>query len=634
MVRKLLELAPLVVFAFGALTFSILTVFYWGERRRKPGGPTAFPAFTLVCAAAFLNNLLFQVISLGGAGESLTAGVILVRNLTAGLLPALMLHLVFEIERSGLPGRRPWRAALIAFYGGAAVSTLARGLNEAGLVSTPGSDALYHAPAVTLAVAGGAGLLLQALSRRPCPVSERAHRRWVRALLVLMLLSAAANLGGVGILLGQMPDYLLLAFFCVSLYYRERLVFFDLLVKRGAFLGVGLVILTLWVAVDGRFLFGPSSDWSPGIYAVGLLLFWLAAPWVYAQVARVVDRVWLRRPYSAAEAERQFIRGVQPGATEDELRARAASSLSDIFQAPAEVRFDRSALPHPSGSEDTGLTADLERNGARLGTILLTARPNGVPFLSDDRRLLQSLAGTLSLVLENVRFRVERHRQEEREQQLRWLASRAELKALRAQINPHFLFNALSVIAGLLHYQPELADETIERLAQVFRYTLRKSENEWAPLAEEVEFVSAYLGIEQARFGERLQVKLEVDPAAARILIPAMSIQPLVENAIRHGVSAMEGRGTVELRATLDRACLSVEVRDNGPGFPPGFCLEEAGDGHGLRNVAERLRGYYGDAARLSWESGRSGTRVVLTLPQSAVSGFTGGDARDTGSDC
>ena len=235
---------------------------------------------------------------------------------------------------------------------------------------------------------------------------------------------------------------------------------------------------------------------------------------------------------------------------------------------------------------------------------------NGGVFMSDDRRLLQSLAGALGVVLENVRFR-------EREQHLRWLASRAELKALRAQINPHFLFNALSVIAGLVHYQPELADETIEQLAQVFRYTLRKSENEWAPLADEVEFVSAYLRVEQARFGERLRFQCDVDPRAARLLIPAMCIQPLIENAIKHGVSGMEGRGAVGLRAGVQDGVLLIEVSDNGPGFPPGFSLEGPGDGVGLRNVAERLRGYYGETARLSWESGLSGTRVVLTLPQS-----------------
>jgi hypothetical protein len=118
-----------------------------------------------------------------------------------------------------------------------------------------------------------------------------------------------------------------------------------------------------------------------------------------------------------------------------------------------------------------------------------------------------------------------------------------------AQINPHFLFNALNAIAGLIPDQPQLADETVEQLAQVFRYTLRKSEKEWARLDEEVEFAAAYLRVEQARFGERLRVEFQVDPSTDTIQVPAMSIQPLIENAVKHGVSAVEGRGTVGLRA-------------------------------------------------------------------------------------
>ena len=623
MAYTLHDVAPVVIFAFGALTFSTLAAFYWGERRRRGRArrPTVFPAFTVVCAAAFLTNLLLQIPLAPIATSAATIAFILIRDLTAGLLPPLMLHVVVEIESRDLRGRRYWRWVLVTLYSGGIASTLSRGLNETGLFAPDWSDWVYQAPAALLAAASAAGLLVQIFSRRTLTAGERAHRRWTRAVLVLMLIAAVASLSGFGALVGQTPDYLLLVFLSVSLYYRERLVFFDLLVKRGVFVGVGLVILLVCLAAGSRFLFRSPTDWSPWIYAAGLLPLWLAAPWVYGGVARAIDRAWLRRPYSPAEAERQFIRGIQTATTEEELQSSAASSLSAIFQAPAEVRFDRAEAQDHSDVEEDSLAAELAQHGARLGSVRLAARPSGIPFLSDDRRLLESLAGTLGVVLENVRFRVDRRRQEEREQQLRWLASRAELKALRAQINPHFLFNALSVIAGLLHYQPELADETIEQLAQVFRYTLRKSENEWAPLAEEVDFVSAYLRIERARFGDRLQLEIAVDPVTARIPIPAMSIQPLVENAIRHGVSAVDGPAIVGLRTALDGDSLSIEVFDNGPGFPPDFSLEGSGEGHGLRNVAERLRGYHGDAAGLSWESGANGTRVILRLPHSAVSG-------------
>ncbi|MGO9615963.1 MAG: sensor histidine kinase [Bryobacteraceae bacterium] len=620
----MLEVTSLAIFAFGALTFSTLALFYWGERHRGKRRPqTALPAFTLVCAVAFLSNLLYQTSIPQSAGPWLSVALQTIRSLALGLLPPLIFHLVLESGGNGLPAGRGWRWLLAAFYAASVAAALARVLQGSGLLNQPWSDNLYRAPAVALAAAAGMGLLFQVFSRHRLHQAHLAHGRWIRVLLVLMLVCATASLSDAGAWVDQIPDYLLLAFFCVSLYYRERLVFFDVLMKRGVFLALGLAALTAAIVAATRSLVRLPDGATPWLY--GFIFFWLAGPWVYTQVARAIDRLWLRRPYSAVEAERQFIRDVQRAATEEELRARAGASLAAIFQAPAQIGFTGATAPH-SGQEEEALCAEIEHAAACHGFILLAPRTDGIPFLSDDRRLLQSLAGTLGMVLENVRFRADRRRQEEREHQLRLLASRAELKALRAQINPHFLFNSLSVIAGLMQYQPDLADETIERLAQVFRYTLRKSENEWAPLGEEIEFITAYLRIEQARFGEHLQVELDVDPAAARIRIPAMSIQPLIENAIKHGVSAREGRGTVGLRAALENGRLSVEVFDTGPGFPPGFSLQVPGEGHGLRNVAERLRGYYGDSARLSWESGGDRTRVVLTLPQSAVAGVASGE--------
>jgi signal transduction histidine kinase len=631
---SLFNSVALVVYTFGAFTFCVFSVFYWGQyRRRRPSrNRSVFPLFTLVCGIAFLNNLLYQAGILHGAGP------VLVRNLAAGLAPPLMLHLIFEAESRGLSSPRLWQRIVAGFYAAGMVSALARGLHEAGWLLSPAGDALDGAPAVLLAVAAALGIWLQAASRQPARPGARAHRRRIFAVLLLILVCAAADFAGLGGYVGQLPDYLLLAFFCLSLYYRERLVFVDLLVKRGIFLVAGMAILVPSLAAGALFLPAPSAE---RLYAVTLLVlvFWLLGPWVYSGVARIVDRKWLGRPYSALEAERQFIREIQLPSGEEELRACAARSLGAIFQTTAEVCFGPPDVPAAAAgdsgrdSEDDSLSAGLGQDSVPLGRITLAGRPTGVPFLSDDRRLLQSLAGALTLALDNVRFRAARRLQEEREQQLRWLASRAELKALRAQINPHFLFNTLSVIAGLIRCQPELADETIERLAQVFRYTLRKSENEWASLGEEVDFVAAYLGIEQTRFGERLNVQFEVDPGAARIPIPAMSVQPLVENAIKHGLSAMEGPGMIRLRAGLDGEFLTVEVFDNGPGFPPGFSLEKCGDSHGLRNVAQRLRGYYGDSARLSWENVGSGTRVVLTIPRAGAAARQVEEASDPRSD-
>jgi two-component sensor histidine kinase len=505
----------------------------------------------------------------------------------------------------------------MAFFAGAAAPIL-EGLNETGLLQPAWAGLFYRAPAVLLAAACGAGLALQALARGRSNSRELAYRRSTVVLMILFMACAGVSLSGFGAALSSLPDYLLLIFFGVTLYYRERLVFFDALVKGGVFLATGLAIVTLWVSI---------ADRSPAMLTAGFLLCWLTAPWAYRRIEAVIDRVWLRRAWPPAEAERRFAAAVQAAASENELREQAAGSLQAIFRAPAEVSFDPAASCGADHSAGEDLIADLRREGVRLGHVRLGARMDGIPYLSGDRRLLESLARSLEVVLENIRLLSERQRHREQERELRWLAGRAELRALRAQINPHFLFNALSVIGGLLRYQPELADETIERLAQVFRYTLRKSESEWVPLGEEVEFVTAYLRIEQARFGERLRLELDVDPAAERCQIPAMTIQPLVENAIKHGISVVEGSGKVGLRIsgmhsagpskTPPEPALLVEVLDSGPGFPQGFSLETLRDGHGLRNVAERLRGYYGDRAQLSWQNGPC-TRVAFTIPCAA----------------
>lgn len=570
----------LAIVTLGALAFSVLTLHYWraGLSRRDP----IFAAFTLVCAAAFLINVLVRMEP--GWETPLAAAL----DLTTGLVPPLLLHLV----------SRNQRRVVLAFYGLSAAVAMALILDDVSLVSMPFRD---QAPAIMLAAAGGLGLLF--LGR-----GDRRLRLWYRILLGLTLVVPLAGLVSPSSITTLAPDYLLLAFFLVTLYYRERLIFFDLLIKRGVFFCFAVAALALLL----------SAAHTPDRLTILLMLapLWLLAPWADSALGRLVDRLFLRRRYSPAEAEALVVRELQMAGTEDDLRRRAEHSLSDVFGCVVEVRFE-----WPAGkAREEDLVSAIEG----VGQVILKPRASGIPYMTDDRRLLDSLTRTLGVVLENVRFRQQQARQLEREQQLRLLASRAELKALRAQINPHFLFNALNAIASFLPSRPDLADDAIAQLAQVFRYTLRKSEREWARLDEEAEFATAYLRLEQARFAERLEVELAVDPKANQVSVPAMCVQPLIENAIRHGTSMVEGRGFVGLRISVNGSMASIEVRDNGPGFPPGFSLAESA-GHGLRNVAERLKGYYGDSAQLHWESGRSSTRVLLQVPREpAIAGDMG----------
>ena len=180
--------------------------------------------------------------------------------------------------------------------------------------------------------------------------------------------------------------------------------------------------------------------------------------------------------------------------------------------------------------------------------------------------MLRSLGGVFGFMLENIRLQHKRVEQEQVAQELRLQSSKSELKALRAQINPHFLFNALNAIASLIHTDPGRADEAVEQLAEVFRYTLRRSDSEWAPLDQELTFARAYLDVEQARFGQRLTCTIDSDHQAPAPLIPSMLLQTLLENAVKHGVSQARGPGRIDVivRTTSDQ--VTIEVRNTGPG--------------------------------------------------------------------
>ena len=552
----------LAAFAFGALAFCVLACAYWLHKPRLADPPVA--AFTTAAGVAFAANL---ALVFGAPG---LAAILLVRALAAGLLVPIALHLV-------LGGS--WSRLLGALYLIALIVAGARGLNDTGILPNAITE-ITPLPALLLAASSAAGLFHALRSPRT------AQRRWNIALLAALALTAVLDIALPGITEG-LPDYLLVALFCSTLCYRHRLLFFDFLVKQAAWLAIGGALLSTVFIVAG---------WTPWTRAWLLTPLWLAAPPLFSRLNRMIDRSWLGRRCSAAEAEHMFLREVLAATGESDLRERSTRVLGEIFRAPA--AFD--------GSGDS-LRAQLP-----AGDIVSVAmRPDGVPHLGDDHRLFHALSSILGVVLENTRYR-------EREQELRLLAGRAELKALRAQINPHFLFNALNSIAGLIPDHPELADRTLEQLASVFRYTLRTSNAEWLPLSDEIEFLTAYLEVEQARFGDRLEVDLQVAPAAAACTIPAMCIQPLVENAIRHGASKLEAAGRVRLRVSHEEHVLNIEVADNGPGFPDGFTIDAADPAHGLGNVAQRLRGHFGSAAAISIV--RDGeTRVRLTLPGERV---------------
>lgn len=193
--------------------------------------------------------------------------------------------------------------------------------------------------------------------------------------------------------------------------------------------------------------------------------------------------------------------------------------------------------------------------------------------------------------------------------------ARAELRALRAQVNPHFLFNTLNTIAALIHENPAAAEDVTTRLADVFRHALSASAREHTRLGEELEFLQSWLEIERVRFGPRLRVETHVEPGLDDILVPGLLFQPLVENAVRYAVAPREEGGTITIRVARDAEgrTFTTTIADDGPGFVPGGRAQ--GNGVGLESVRERLRlGGEGHAFALETAPGQ-GTRVRVTLP-------------------
>jgi two-component system LytT family sensor kinase len=192
--------------------------------------------------------------------------------------------------------------------------------------------------------------------------------------------------------------------------------------------------------------------------------------------------------------------------------------------------------------------------------------------------------------------------------------SQANLQALKMQLQPHFLFNTLNSISSLVHENPKAADDMIGSLSQFLRTTLEVSTQNEVPLRKEVEFVDHYLEIQQTRFGDRLRIDRQIDPAVMDALVPPLILQPLVENAIRYGVESRETGGTLILRATREGDSLRLEISDDGEGFS-GQILR-AGNGIGLSNTKARLQELYGDRHQFIITARRpAGACVKVQIP-------------------
>ena len=222
---------------------------------------------------------------------------------------------------------------------------------------------------------------------------------------------------------------------------------------------------------------------------------------------------------------------------------------------------------------------------------------------------LQTIAVQCGYRLDALRREEEAIERQSREALLLQQVTEAELRALRAQINPHFLFNCLNTIADLVVRDPARAEKMTVRLADVFRHVLDHSNRPLTSIHDEIEFLRTYLYLEEARFGDRLRVKIDVAAELETVEIPSLILQPLVENALKHGLGPKPGPGNLIIAVRADGDRLQMTVEDDGMG--PGT---RTAQGLGLANIAERLQTLYQDRASVSLRRREGGGSIATVI--------------------
>jgi two-component system LytT family sensor kinase len=288
-------------------------------------------------------------------------------------------------------------------------------------------------------------------------------------------------------------------------------------------------------------------------------------------------------------------------ATGDALIPITAPAREDRLHVESQIR-----CPHPDCPLGAAIAAPLLVQGELAGSfVALYAR--GRRITPDDTRTVGEAASLVSAQLEL----------RELEEQAERLAG-AELRALRAQISPHFIYNAMAAIASYIHSNPDEARELLTDFAEFTRYAFR-TQRPYVTLADELHYVERYLRLERARFGDRLQVRTRVAPEVLQAVVPVLSLQPLVENAVRHGVER-RGEGRIEIVGRHIDADVELRVSDNGVGMDPSLTeavLAGRGGGVGIANVQARLQTTFGPEYGLEIDSAPGqGTTVTMTLPK------------------
>jgi len=382
----------------------------------------------------------------------------------------------------------------------------------------------------------------------------------------------------------------------------------DLALGVGLGIGIAAIVLAVWRAMHAPTTAGiPEAAMQAALHAATTTLPHLRKGLTGRNAERAVPH--LRALTGAAAIALADTRAVLAIDGEGRDQVRPGDLLSRLLERAGDNRLHivpRLVSSDPTCPLRSAVLAPLLAQGRRIGTLIAFYRTVGRPS-HHELRVVQEAA---SLVSAQVELSLVAE-QEER-------VAQAELRALRAQISPHFIYNALAAVAGDIHARPEEARDLLIDFAEFTRYLFRDGRS-YVTLGEEIEHVERYLRLEQARFRDSLHVTVDVPAETRGAVVPAMSLQPLVENAVRHGVERQAGRGRVAISARIAAGDVELRVSDDGVGIEPerlDAVLAGAGGGIGVSNVDARLRATFGERYALRIESDLGeGTTAVMTVP-------------------
>ena len=600
-------------------------------------GYPRLPVNGLMLATAILGMLwnigALATYGLRGVGLSGTEAYPLLSAISftaLGFLPAVVVQSVL-LGRLSQTETQVSRAISIAAY---CLSTIAGALQFYTAITAGASPSLWALRLLTFGYVALLGALFLATRRQ----EGWKKAAWATALAVFAVsaLHLSHHRGGAADtwyteLLGHHAS---LPLALAILYEDYRFAFADIFLKRALALLL-LVALTfgLYIGVVSPLMGGQNAIDSRAVTV--LLGLWVMTailyPWLRRAAVSFVDRVMLRRAdYTKLRSDVAQLLTLYE--TADDALDAVCRVLGPALSAH-QISWLQIDENEPVNDDVVTL---LEGSDSRNAFVFVpTAEPpyykfnigmlsGGRRLFSDDIAMLESVAVIVARRIDALRVTHERCEQSLREQEINKLATEAQLRALRAQVNPHFLFNALTTIGYLVQTAPDRALETLMKLTSLLRAVLR-TDGEFVTLGEELELIVSYLDIERARFEERLRTTVDVPEELLSLRVPSLLVQPLVENAIKHGITPARLGGEVSIRARLEHSSaeangepemLSVVVSDTGLGASEMEWARGRRNGVGLSNLEERLRSYGGASASIRINSTPgAGTVVELKIP-------------------